>query len=153
MADNSILTQEEIEAREKDILKYISRNGSRTIEIDEAFQVMPDNEKYKMSKTGMKKEVSEDMWQPATNSNILERLLLGEATAFPVTWKPGNGDRYYVPGFTGEAAYPMIWEGSKTDTLNFESGMVCRSEGEAIRLRRYILDYVEKEVRKNGLVW
>lgn len=62
-------------------------------------------------------------------------------------WMPKNGEEYVVPEIS--RGYPswedFVWNGTLRDELRYESGIVCRGAGEALKLAKKMLAVAKKE--------
>lgn len=65
-------------------------------------------------------------------------------------WKPNIGETYYVPWLVDYDVdcIDIIWNDFPWDKKNFNAGVVCRTEEEALELARKML-LVAKERVKN----
>ena len=62
-------------------------------------------------------------------------------------WMPKNGEEYVIPEIS--RGYPswedFVWNGTLRDKLRYESGIVCRGAGEALKLAEKMLAVAKKE--------
>ena len=123
------------------------------VTIYEVFRIDTDSDDYyRITKEGLEIDVSESSsnvhdWKPAPDQTLL-LLIWGQIDVIKLRWKPGYGEAYFVPNLLSYAQFtPMRWYDTAHNKVEYDKGIVFRTEEEAIDATKKVLSII-REIKR-----
>lgn len=119
--------------------------------IYEVFRI--DTDYYRITEDGLEIDVSDDSlrgiydWRPAPDQTLL-LLMWGQIDVIKLRWKPGYGEVYFVPNILSYDQFtPMRWYDTDYNKMEYDKGIVFRTEKEAIDVTKKMLG-IMREIKR-----
>lgn len=125
------------------------------VTIYEVFRIDTDSDDYyyRITEDGLEIDVSDDSlerirdWRPAPDQTLL-LLIWGQIDIIKLRWKPGYGEAYFVPNILSDDQFtPMRWYDTNYNKMEYDKGIVFRTEKEAIDATKKILSII-REIKR-----
>lgn len=114
--------------------------------LKEAFRIIDakDGKYYRLSKeNGVEASYDNINWEKFSGE-LLRLLMLGEVKIEKLPWKPRNSEYYFIPEITTPTKFSSLeWVNDNVDKYLYEHGLICRTEEEAIRKAKLLLEYFQ----------
>lgn len=76
------------------------------------------------------------------DDKILQLLMLGEVKIEKLPWKPKKNEYYFIPEIANPEMFVSFeWLNDNEDKYMYERGLVCRTEKEAIKKAKLLMEY------------
>ena len=117
------------------------------LELGEAFRIT-DNvnnaypKYYRLSKKhGVETSCDNINWEKFSGK-LLRLLMLGEVKIEKLPWKPKKNGYYFIPELANPEMFSSLeWLNDNEDKYMYEHGLVCRTEKEAIKKAKLLMEY------------
>ena len=87
-------------------------------------------------------------WKTTIAAVLLKHILMGDIRIVKLTWKPREGEKYYVPRIAirpEDRHYYYYWSNSGSDIKRYDMGIVCKTPEEAIALTEKMLEAINEQ--------
>lgn len=101
------------------------------------------NNKYLVNSSGIFKRDSDGSWN--IDTKLMADMLVGNVVKVK-KWCPTDNERYYTYNTDSDKIIAHIWRNESIDNWRLNSGLVCRTVGEAEILGNRIINCLIKEV-------
>ena len=115
------------------------------VRLNEVFRINTDSDYYRITEDRLEVDASDYSsavihdWKPASDQMLL-LLVLGRLEIIKLRWKPGYGEVYFVPNILSYDQFtPMRWYDTDYNKMEYDRGIVFRTEKEAIDVTKKML--------------
>ena len=119
------------------------------LELEEHFHITRksyENTVYKFTKDGVAFYDNKlRTWYESVGA--LAGILTGETEVVKLPWKPGEGEKYYVPRIAirpEDRQYYYYWKNDSADIKRYEMGIICKTPEEAIAMTEKMLRAIKE---------
>lgn len=117
------------------------------LELCEAFRIADNKNNnypkyYRLSKKhGVETSCDNINWEKFSGK-LLRLLMLGKVKIKKLPWKPKKNEYYFIPEIANPEMFVFFeWLNDNEDEYMYERGLVCRTEKEAIKKAKLLMEY------------